>query len=107
MEPFIFLSFQVYGFILLLVTLSSLVSTKNTLQLLQKYIPDTDFTPERSSTNTVTQMHECTICYEVMNKDGRHVVKFSPCGHSSCNICAEQINKCHLCRSNILDKITD
>ena len=62
---------------------------------------------DRSSVNTVTRVYECAICYEEMNRNGRHKVTFNPCGHSCCNECALRIDTCHLCRSDILDKITD
>ena len=66
-----------------------------------------DTKTDRSSVNTVTRMYECAICYEEMNQNGRHKVTFNPCGHSCCNECALRIDTCHLCRSDILDRITD
>jgi hypothetical protein len=42
----------------------------------------------------------CSICIE---KDIN--VAFPACGHTACSSCAENLNRCHLCRREILTKI--
>ena len=44
---------------------------------------------------------ECSVC--LSEKAERKV--FHPCGHTCCTDCAEQIDLCHICRSEIQDKI--
>jgi hypothetical protein len=49
--------------------------------------------------NELLDSFKCPMCMEgVVN------IIFGPCGHLSCSVCSEKINKCHMCRKPITEK---
>ena len=46
---------------------------------------------------------ECTICGSGQSTLNR--ILFTPCGHGSCSKCGNQLTNCHICESNIIEKL--
>ena len=78
--------------------LQSFKPTINKINPLTKNIKITaNISPKETETHTLS----CKICYANLIN-----LVFQPCGHAlSCNICAEQLKNCPICRETIKESI--
>ena len=61
--------------------------------------PEPPKKPEEEG-GALANTNECSICMETFKKVVR--VAIDPCGHMCCDICAERLKECHICRGPIL-----